>query len=347
MQVHTMPARTIVRRAASYLELGRSGSSSSSSSSSGGCNHVPRASLLPPITAARTAAGVPSRTRHYHHARPTSRLLLASGRGSGRGSESSSTTTTTTRFLHSTAIAHKKKEKRDGGGRFGGGAIPPSAPPQKDDSGGSGGDDGDGGAKHPVPSPEAPLDFADVKSRVSRAEAHFREQLRQQRSGGRFDAATLEALPVPRRNGNSDSSETYPLREVATVVPGAGGRSVSLLVHEAGSVAGVMSAVQSSPLFNQQPQRASPDNPLELVLRVEADRPADVAARARAACVTWRERVRTARQRRDRLHAAWRKEGVLGPDLKARADKELEKLIKAQLALVDAAEKEATKGVAK
>ncbi|KAI0384140.1 ribosome recycling factor [Hypomontagnella monticulosa] len=204
-----------------------------------------------------------------------------------------------------------------------------------------GDEDGDGeGPKHPAANPEEPLDFADVNSRLKRHDERFREALKKMRAGGRFNPDVIGALRVqPDRKGG----ETYPLREVAQVVP-RGGRAISLIAHEEAYVKPIMSAVQASADFNQQPQR-DPDNELELVLKIEPEKRDEALKRAKAMCHEWRDRVRSVRQKRDKHHATWRKEGLIGPDLKRTADKELEKIIKAKMAEIDEAEKEATKSV--
>ncbi|KAI1496011.1 ribosome recycling factor [Biscogniauxia marginata] len=232
------------------------------------------------------------------------------------------------RAFHATPAAHKKGGKsRDPEPK----GAPPSSKPGAED-------DHDGGSKHPTPDPSEPLEFADVLSRASKHDAHYREVLKRLRSGGRFNADAIGALQVqPDRK----SGTTYPLRELAQVIP-RGGRTVSLLVHEEGYIRAVMSAVQASEDFNQQPQR-SPDNELELVLKVEPESREDNVKRARAACNEWRDRVRSVRQRRDKLHATWQKEKLIVPDLKKAADKALDKIIKAKMAEIDAAEKEALK----
>ncbi|RYO74541.1 hypothetical protein DL764_010800 [Monosporascus ibericus] len=236
--------------------------------------------------------------------------------------------------LHTTSANLKKGKSRDSGGdagkKRGAGAVAEAQ---------DAGDAGDGGARHPTPTPEDPLDFADVRSRIARQDEHYADALKKLRSGGRFNPDVLGALRVAVTKGSP--AETYPLRELAQVIP-RGGRTVSILAHEAGSIRAIMSAVQASSEFNQQPQR-DPDNELELVMKIEPESRDDVVRRVKAACHEWRERVRRERQRRDKLHTAWRKEGNIGPDLKRTADKQLDKIIKAKMAEIDAAEKEALK----
>lgn len=258
-------------------------------------------------------------------------------------------------FHTTTACAAKGKSKtREPGGR---GKAPKDKiredrqKPKEDHGGGDlAAAEPDSGPKHPQPDPEAPLDFADVASRLARHDEHFREALKKLKSGGRFNPDAIGSLRVldPDRSknsssggGGSEAAAYYPLREVAQVVP-RGGRTISILAHEAAWVKPILSAVQASAGFNQQPQRDA-DNELELLLRIEPETRDDLTRRAKAACREWRDRVRAVRQRRDKLHATWKQDKLLGPDLRRTADKELEKIVKAKMAEIDEAEKEALK----
>ncbi|KAK8016342.1 ribosomal recycling factor protein [Apiospora rasikravindrae] len=238
------------------------------------------------------------------------------------------------RSLHTTPIWLKKKgreEKEQARAR-------PAA-----DSGNSSGSSTSGGggssSQHPTPTPEEALDFADVHSRLTKLASHANESLKKIKSGGRFNPDLIGSVKV--QPDRKESSVSYPIRELASVIP-KGGRTISLLVHEAAYIKPIMSAVQAHRDFNQQPQR-SPDNELELILKVEPEKREDLAKRVKAICHDWRERIRDVRQRRDKLHAAWKKDGSMLPDAKRKADTELDKVIKAEVAKVDAAEKETMK----
>ncbi|KAI1424516.1 ribosome recycling factor [Xylaria sp. FL1777] len=196
----------------------------------------------------------------------------------------------------------------------------------------------DDASKHPQPSPDEPLNFADVESRLQKHAEHFRASLKKMQTGARFDPDVIGGLQVTI---SKKTGEAYPLRELAQVVP-RGGRAVSLLVHDEEYVKPIMSAVQASPQFNQQPQRDA-DNELELTLKVEPETREDLVKRVKAGAHEWRERVRAVRQKRDKLHVTWRKDGSLGPDLKRTADKDLDKIIKAAISEVDEAEKSTLK----
>ncbi|KAI1399195.1 ribosome recycling factor [Hypoxylon fuscum] len=201
------------------------------------------------------------------------------------------------------------------------------------------GSDAHNGPKHPPANPEEPLDFADVASRMGPHDEHFREALKKLKSGGRFNPDVVGNLRV--QPDRKKPGLTYPLREVAQVIP-QGGRTISIIAHEEAYVKPILSAVQASPDFNQQPQR-DPDNELELSLKIEPEKRDDLLKRVKDMCLDWRDRVRSVRHRRDKQHVAWRKEGLLGPDMKRKADAELDKIIKAKMTEIDAAEKEALK----
>lgn len=180
---------------------------------------------------------------------------------------------------------------------------------------------------------EAAFDLADVDAEYARLDERHEQRLREFRagSGGRFNPELLGQLRV---QPDRESPETYPLRELASIVH-RGGRSVSVLVSDAAYVKPVMSAVQNSPDFNQQPQR-DPDNDLELVLRVEAEDPDDQAKRLRAECNTWKDAVRGVLSTRKSKHATWLKAKHVTKDdvktldkkVKAMQDKKLEAIEK-------------------
>lgn len=172
-------------------------------------------------------------------------------------------------------------------------------------------------------SDENPLDLTALIASYTPIDAHFKSQLQVLTHGGRFNPASLGALPVAIKEDDG-STATYPLRELAQVVPRSG-RAISLLLNDRAYVKPVMSAVQASPDFNQQPQRAE-DNDLELLLKVELERREDVVRRVRDACQTWRERVRQARTKHEKLIGSWRKANAVLPDAARKAEKDMQKL---------------------
>lgn len=209
------------------------------------------------------------------------------------------------------------------------------AAPNNGSSGSNGAEDG---SKHPQPSPEDPLNFADVESRLKREAEHFRAVFKKVHAGGRFDPDVIGALSV---TVDKKAGTSYPLRELAQIVP-RGGRAVSLLVHEADYVKAIMSAVQASPDFNQQPQR-DPDNELELILKVEPESRDDLIGRIRALANEWTSRVRHIRQKRDKTHLSWKKIGAVSADMRFKADKDLDKVIKTATDEIEAQKNSALK----
>ncbi|KAM3532623.1 hypothetical protein NHJ13051_000086 [Beauveria bassiana] len=187
-----------------------------------------------------------------------------------------------------------------------------------------------------------PLDLDPVSAAFAESDAHFQTQVQNVLHGGRFNPSHLGALPVTVKSADS-TTETFPLRELAQVVPRAG-RTVSLLVNEKAYVKPIMSAVQTSPDFHQQPQR-SDDNELELLLRVEAERPEEVVRRVREATQAWRERVRQARTRHEKLLKEARKNGALLPDALKKVEKEVQKLQDKKIKEIDALEAQSVKQV--
>ncbi len=193
-----------------------------------------------------------------------------------------------------------------------------------------------------------PLDLDPVEAAFAEVDAHFQTQVQNVLHGGRFNPNQLGALPVPVKpdgsGGGDDSAATsFPLRELAQVVPRSG-RTVSLLVNEKAYVKPIMSAVQASPDFNQQPQRAD-DNELELLLRVEMERPEELVRRIKEATQVWRERVRQARTRHDKALKEARKSGALLPDALKKVEKEVQKLQDKKMKEIDNLEAQSVKQV--
>lgn len=259
-------------------------------------------------------------------------------------SPSSSAPPSLRRLIHSTpALCKKSRDKnnaadepRGGKGGSGGKHTSKHGAPASSASSGAG-DDGSGGGG-PAADPADPLNFDDVRARHAKQAEYFLEKLKKFRAGGRFNPDVIASLPV---STDKATGESYPLRELGQVVP-KGGRTISIILHEAAYIKPVMSAIQASPDFNQQPQR-DPDNELELVLKIEAESPEDVGKRIKALCHDWRSKVKLIRQKRDKQHTSWRKDGLILADDKKLADKELEKVIKALNADIDANEKETLK----
>ncbi|KAK4091879.1 hypothetical protein Purlil1_3718 [Purpureocillium lilacinum] len=195
---------------------------------------------------------------------------------------------------------------------------------------------------------EDPLDFSSLIAAYGPIDAHFKAQLQSVLHGGRFNPSTLGALPVTVKSTESASAsasgqhhETFPLRELAQVVPRSG-RTISLLVNDRAYIKPIMSAVQASREFNQQPQRAE-DNDLELLLRVELERRDELVRRVREATQGWRERVRQARTRHDKALKEGKRTGAVLPDVMKRAEKELQKVQDKKMKEIDAEEAQTIK----
>lgn len=134
---------------------------------------------------------------------------------------------------------------------------------------------------------------------------------------------------------------TFPLHELAQIVPRSG-RIISLLVNDREYLKPIMSAVQSSKDFNQQPQR-SDDNELELLLKVEMERKDDLVRRVKEACQGWRDRVRQARTKHEKALKEWKKNGTVLPDVVRKADKELQKVQDKKMKEIDGEEAQVIK----
>lgn len=187
----------------------------------------------------------------------------------------------------------------------------------------------------PKPNPDDAFNLADLEYAWKKGAEHFEEQLKKMRGGGRFNPDVIGSLRV---RPDKKSPETFPLHELAAVVP-KGGRNISVLVHEATYVKPVMSAIQASPDFNQQPQR-SEDNELELFLKIEPEKREDVVRRAKEACHSWREQIRAETHKRGVVIKKWLAEGILTTNDKTRLEKEVKKQQDKRMASVDAKEKE-------
>lgn len=171
--------------------------------------------------------------------------------------------------------------------------------------------------------PEDALDFSSLLAAYAPIDAHFKTQLSNIAHGGRFNPDQLGSLSVPVKVDGEDMG-AFPLSELAQVVPRSG-RTISLLVNDREYIKPIMSAVQSSPEFNQQPQR-SEDNDLELILRVEIQRKEEVKKRVKEVAQQWRDRVRQARAKTDKQLKDWKKNGVVLPDVVKRGEKEVQKI---------------------
>ncbi|KAM7219292.1 Ribosome recycling factor domain containing protein [Rhypophila decipiens] len=203
----------------------------------------------------------------------------------------------------------------------------------------------------PFPDPENPFDFADLIYTFDKAEAHHTSELSKIKnppsSGGGSSLAveTIGAIPViPDRK--AAPHVTYPLHELATIAPLGGGRKYSILAFEESSIKPIMSAVQTSAEFNQQPQK-SEENPLELIITVDPERAEQLVKRVKDVCLNWRGKIRDVSHKREALHKKWKTAGVIVNDDLHKLKEKVQKLQDERMKVVLAKEKEALAAVAK
>ncbi|KAK4128904.1 ribosome recycling factor [Parathielavia appendiculata] len=185
-----------------------------------------------------------------------------------------------------------------------------------------------------------PFDFTDLQTAFDRAEKRYLDDLKKLRTGGRFNADTVGAIRV---QPDKKSPQTFPLRELATVAP-LGARRWSILAFEEASVKPIISAVQKSDEFNQQPQR-SEENPLELTMTVEPERAEALVKRAKDVCQAWRTRVREEAHKRGELHKKWRAEKLVLNDDMYKLREKLQKLQDEMMKVILVKEKEVVAGI--
>ncbi|KAK3393790.1 ribosome recycling factor domain-containing protein [Podospora didyma] len=234
---------------------------------------------------------------------------------------------TSTRPFTQTSTNYKKKDKE---------------PKGKDLKKGSGG----GSGKEPPSTSTTtanevdPFNLDDITLLFDKADAHHQEELKKLRTGsGQFNADILGALPVQPDKKGSSSSLTFPLRELATVAH-LGGRRWSILAFEESSVKPIMSAVQKSNDFNQQPQR-SEDNPLELTLTIEPERADALTRRAKETCQLWKNKIRDITHKRDAQNKKWKADKTLTKDDYHLIHEKVQKLQDARMKVIALKEKEA------
>ncbi|KAK4227483.1 ribosome recycling factor-domain-containing protein [Podospora fimiseda] len=234
---------------------------------------------------------------------------------------------------------HKQVDEDDGGrrGKRRGGVAEEEVKSNKKDSSSSSSIPRSADGDQPVPSSENPFDFADITYAFDKAEKRYSEELRKLRSGGRFNAEVIGAIPVTLEKNSHNS---FPLRELATVAP-LGGRRWSILAFEEDSVKHIQAAVQRSPDFNQQPQR-SEDNPLELIMTVELERADSLSKHAKDICQNWRNKIRDEAHKREAVHKKWMSDKVIVKDDLFKLREKMKKLQDDKMKVVLAKEKEVT-----
>jgi len=224
-------------------------------------------------------------------------------------------------------------------------AAPANSPVRKDEPTSSSKDGAASGAADEID----PLDFTPLTSTFPGIDVHFKTQLQALLHGGRFNPDQLGTLnvtvksvvPADDMSGTKVTKvEDFPLRELCQVVPR--GRTLSLLVNDKEYIKPILSAIQASPDFNQQPQR-SDENDLELILKVEMERKEDVIKRVKDLTQTWRERVRHARGKHEKLMKEWKRKGAIRADQLRKAENELQKVQNKKMKEIDDDEARAVK----
>ncbi|KAK3939690.1 ribosome recycling factor-domain-containing protein [Diplogelasinospora grovesii] len=260
-------------------------------------------------------------------------------------------------FSQSPQLAKKKQQQKEEepshGKKSKGSSSPAPAPSTKASSSSSassskpssGSSSPDG---RPQADPEDPFNLSDLSFAFDKAEKHYTEELKSLRSAGKLVGEAISSLPVALKSGSSSTTETFPLRDVATVTPvgGAGGvvRKWSIVAYEQASVKGIMSAVQRSEQFNQQPQK-NEENPLELTLTVEPERADALTKRAKEACQAWRTKIRDESHKRETLHKKWKTDGHLLPDDVKKLKEKVQKLQDDKMKVVQQKEKEVLQAI--
>lgn len=161
------------------------------------------------------------------------------------------------------------------------------------------------------------------------------------RQGGRFNPESLGRVPVVLTKG----ATPVPLSEAA-LVDVQGGRVVQLTLFEPGYKRAVMSAIQSSPQFNQQPQ-PDPDDDAILTLKVEPEKLDDQLRAVKDACHALREGLRRVTAARQKKHAQWGRAGLVLADNVAMLNKKLQKMQDAQMKEVDVVENDTLRALKK
>ncbi|KAK4451563.1 ribosome recycling factor domain-containing protein [Podospora aff. communis PSN243] len=190
--------------------------------------------------------------------------------------------------------------------------------------------------------PNDPFDFSDLTAAFDKHEKRYLDILTSVRSDGGFNVDTIGAVPVqPDRK----SPQTFPLRELAAVAA-SGARRFTILAFDESSIKPIMSAIQNSEAFNQQPQR-NEENPLELTLLLEPVRVEDLTKKAKEACQAWRERLRDETHKREKLHKKWKGDKTVSADDVVRLKDKMQKLQDERMKGIAAKEKQVLASIAK
>ena len=207
---------------------------------------------------------------------------------------------------------------------------------EKGRSNGAASTEGSADPSVPQPDMENLFDMTELSQAYDKADAHFLDELKMMRRGGRFSADAIGAIPV---QPDKKSLKTYPLRELASVQPATARRWI-ILAYEEDSIKPIMSAIQKSEDFNQQPQR-SEENPLELSLLVEPERADALVKRVKDTCSNWRNKLRDESHKRETLHKKWLSKGMILRDDHRKLRDKMQKTQDDRMKVIAAKEKEA------
>lgn len=180
------------------------------------------------------------------------------------------------------------------------------------------------------PDPENPDNFQDVTSVWDRIDKYHVDKLKE--VGGRFTDSVIGSVPVSLEKG----TETL-LRDLAVILP-ARGRTIQIRMHTPEYRQAIMSGIQASPLFNQQPQ-LDPDDEAVLLLKVEPERPEEQLKSLKSLCNGWKDQLRNVSSKRSQTHKDWKKSGAVLNDAVKKLDAELAKLQAKRMAAIDQQEK--------
>ncbi|KAI6381612.1 hypothetical protein MCOR25_001086 [Pyricularia grisea] len=208
-------------------------------------------------------------------------------------------------------------------------------------------DDDDAGAqgrrgKAEVPA-EDPFILDETEEAYARVAARGEDKLKAIRMGSRFTPEVLGKVPVTL--SKKAGGKTVLLEETA-LVDVRQGRMVQLTLFEAENRKAVISAIQASDQFNQQPQQ-DPEDPTILTLKVEPEKLEDQLRNAKDIAHTWREGLRKVTNARQKKHAQWKDAKIITKDDRTKLDKVVQKMQDTCMKAVDAAEERAVQALKK
>ncbi|TLD28471.1 hypothetical protein PspLS_04197 [Pyricularia sp. CBS 133598] len=197
-------------------------------------------------------------------------------------------------------------------------------------------------SKPEVPA-EDPFVLDETEEAYARVAARGEDKLKAIRMGSRFTPEVLGKVPVTL--SKKAGGKTVPLEETA-LVDVRQGRMVQLTLFEAENRKAVISAIQASDQFNQQPQQ-DPEDPTILTLKVEPEKLEDQLRNAKDVAHAWREGLRKVTNARQKKHSQWKDGKIITRDDKTKLDKVVQKMQDIRMKAVDAAEERAVQALKK